>query len=163
MPQLEVSTFASQIFWLILCFSALYYLLSKKALPRVAEVLEARQNRIAADLDHAQKLRQDAETALADYEAVMAKAHDQAQSLLRDTQAKHQAETAERQAEIEAELGKQIAAAESRIADAKAEALKELDDAAVETAQSAVERLAGVKVTKKDAQAALKQLQKEAA
>ncbi|MGH6902898.1 MAG: hypothetical protein ACREIR_09190, partial [Geminicoccaceae bacterium] len=26
MPQLDVSTFSSQIFWLIICFGTLYYL-----------------------------------------------------------------------------------------------------------------------------------------
>ena len=31
MPQLEVSTYISQIFWLIVCFSVLYYLLSKES------------------------------------------------------------------------------------------------------------------------------------
>ena len=74
MPQIEVSTFASQIFWLILCFATLYYLLSRKALPRVSEILEARQDRIAADLDHAQRLRRDAEKTLQTYEQAMAKA-----------------------------------------------------------------------------------------
>ncbi len=45
MPQLEVATYASQIFWLIVAFSTLYWLLSRRALPRVAEILEARQDR----------------------------------------------------------------------------------------------------------------------
>ena len=67
-PQLEVWTFPSQIFWLLITFSTLYYLLSRKALPRVSEILEARQDRIAADLDQAQRLRREAESALATYE-----------------------------------------------------------------------------------------------
>ena len=65
MPQLDTTWFASQIFWLIIAFSVLYYLLSRKALPRLAEILEARQDRIAADLDEAERLRREAEEALA--------------------------------------------------------------------------------------------------
>lgn len=163
MPQLEVSTYISQIFWLIVCFSLLYYLLSRKALPRVAEVLEARADRVRADLDEAQRLKKDAEEALSSYEAVMSKAHEEAQARVAETQSRLQTEAAEAQAELDDKLGKQIAKAEARIAKARDEALKELDEAALITAQAATERLAGVKVTKSDAKAALEAVLKEAA
>ncbi len=163
MPQLEVSTFISQIFWLIVCFSLLYYLLSRKALPRVAEVLEARADRIRADLDEAQRLKKDAEDSLARYEEVVAEAQNKAQVEIADTQGKLQAKAADAQAKLDEKLAKQIAEAEERIAKARADALKELDDAALTTAQAAAERLAGIKVTKSDAKAALEAVQKEAA
>jgi F-type H+-transporting ATPase subunit b len=162
-PQLDVSTFASQIFWLIICFGTLYYLLSRKALPRVSEVLEARQDRIEADLDEAQRLRQEAEAALAEYEAAVAKAQGEAQALLSESQARLQAETAKRQAELDAKLAKQVATAEAQIAEAKKVALKELQASAVTIAQAATEHLAGMKVTKKAAEAALRDVLAEAA
>ncbi|MEZ5932239.1 MAG: hypothetical protein R3F54_09850 [Alphaproteobacteria bacterium] len=88
MPQLEVSTYISQIFWLIVCFSVLYYLLSRKALPRVAEVLEARADRIRADLDEAQRLKKEAEDALARYERVVARPRAGRRREIAETQAK---------------------------------------------------------------------------
>ncbi|MGI9419142.1 MAG: F0F1 ATP synthase subunit B' [Geminicoccaceae bacterium] len=163
MPQLEVSTYVSQIFWLIVCFSFLYYLLSRKALPRVAEVLEARADRIRADLDEAQRLKKEAEDALSRYENVLAEAQNTAQAKVAEIQAKLQAEAADAQAKLDEKLAKQIVEAETRIAKARADALGELDDAALTTAQAAAERLAGVKVTKADAKAALAAVQKEAA
>ena len=163
MPQLEVSTYVSQIFWLIVCFSFLYYLLSRKALPRVAEILETRADRIRNDLDEAQRFRKEAEDAMSSYQAVMAEAQSKAQARLAETQAKLQDQTAKEQAKLETKLAKQIADAEARIAGAKAEALNELDDAALTTAQAAAERLAGIKVTKTDAKAALSAVLKEAA
>lgn len=163
MPQLEVSTYISQIFWLIVCFSLLYYLLSRKALPRVAEVLEARADRVRSDLDQAQRLKKDAEDAMNRYEAVMAEAHDKAQARIAETQEKLQAEAAEAQAKLDDKLAKQIDEAEARIAKARNDALKELDDAALATAQAATERLSGMKVTKTDAKAALDAVLKEAA
>jgi F-type H+-transporting ATPase subunit b len=162
-PQIEVSTFASQIFWLIICFATLYYLLSRKALPRVAEILEARQDRIAADLDEAQRLRVEAEAALEEYEAAVAKAQAEAHSLLSEAQARLQAESAERQAELDAKLAKQVASAEAEIEAAKQAALKELRSSAVTVAQAATEQLAGLKVTKKAAEAALRDVMAEAA
>ena len=163
MPQLEVSTFASQIFWLILCFGTLYYLLSRKALPRVAEILEARQDRIAADLDEAERLRNEAEAALAEYQASMAKAQAEAQTAISENQARLQADASERQAELDEKLGKQVADAEARIADAKNAALKELRNSAITVAQAATAHLSGIKVTKKAAEAALRRVVAEAA
>jgi F-type H+-transporting ATPase subunit b len=163
MPQLDTTWFASQIFWLIIAFSTLYYLLSRKALPRLGEVLEARQDRIIADLDEAQRLRRDAEEALASYERLVAGAQDEAHSLLAETQARLQASAAERQAELDRRLASQLAEAEARIAAAKQRALAELEDAAVTAAQAAAERLAGLKVPKRTAQAALRQVLEEAA
>jgi F-type H+-transporting ATPase subunit b len=163
MPQLDATWFASQIFWLIVAFSTLYYLLSRKALPRLGEILEARQDRIAADLDEAERLRRDAEEALAGYEKLIAGAKGEAHGLVAETQARLAASAAERQAEVDAQLARQLAEAEARIAAAKDSALAELEDAAIGAAQAAAERLAGLKVPKRTAQAALRQVLKEAA
>ena len=163
MPQIDPATFASQIFWLIVAFVTLYWLLSRRALPRLAEVLEARQDRIAADLDEAERLRREAEAALASYETAIAKAQEEAHTLLAETQARLQGEAARRQAELDAQLAEQLSAAEARIAEARQSALKELEEAAVTVAQAAVERLAGVKVAKKTAQSALKGVLEERA
>jgi F-type H+-transporting ATPase subunit b len=154
-PQLEVWTFPSQIFWLLICFSILYYLLSRKALPRVSEILEARQDRIAADLDQAQRLRREAEAALATYEQGIAKAQGEAHTLLAEAQSRLQAEATQRQAELGRQLGKQLAEAEQRIAAARDRAIAELEDAAIGAAQAAAERLAGIRVPADTAQRAL--------
>lgn len=158
MPQLDTTWFASQIFWLIIAFSTLYYLLSRKGLPRLGEILEARQDRIAADLDEAERLRRDAEEALASYEKLIAGAQGEAHTLLAETQARLQAAAAERQAELDGQLAKQLAEAEARIAAAKESALAELEDAAIGAAQAAAQRLAGLKVPKRTAQAALRRV-----
>jgi F-type H+-transporting ATPase subunit b len=163
MPQIEVSTFASQIVWLIVAFVTLYYLLSRRALPRIAETLEARQDRIAADLDQAERLRREAEEALASYQAVIAKAQERAHTLLAETQARLQAEAAEQLADLDGQLAQRLAEAELSIAEARRSALEGLEDAAVSAAQLAAERLAGIKVTKKAAQAALGDVLRESA
>ena len=162
MPQIEVSTFASQIFWLILCFATLYYLLSRKALPRVSEILEARQDRIAADLDHAQRLRRDAEKTLESYQQAMAKAQDEAHALLAEVQNRLQAEAAARQAEINRQLAEQLAEAEAQIAAARKRALAETAEAAVDAARAAAARLAGVEVSQEAARAAMRRVLEEA-
>jgi F-type H+-transporting ATPase subunit b len=163
MPQLDVSTFPGQIFWLIVCFSVLYYLLSRRALPRISKTLDARQDRIAADLDQAQRLRREAELALASYEAAMAKAHERAQGLLAEAQSRLQAQATARQAELDQQLARQLAEAEARIAAARDRALAELEDAAIDVARAAAARLAGVEVSADAARRALRAVRQEAA
>ena len=59
LPQLDIATYASQIFWLTVTFVVLYFLVAKIAMPRIAEVLEGRQERIEDDLDKAETLKKE--------------------------------------------------------------------------------------------------------
>ena len=123
MPQFEqVDFFLSQLFWLAVIFTGLYFVMARVALPRVAEVLEERSERLAEDLERAEKLRQEAEEVVAGYEAALSKARSEAAGVLSETGKEIQALTAKREAEFAKELARKTAAAEARIAAAKAEA-----------------------------------------
>jgi F-type H+-transporting ATPase subunit b len=163
MPQLDAGTYTSQIFWLILSFGALFWLLRRKALPRVAEVLEIRQDRIAADLDRAASLRGEAEEVLRRYEALVAEARAKGAERLKAAQERLVAEAAARRAPLEQELQKRLAEAERRIAAARRAALGEIQDVAAETAQLAALRLAGIEVDAAAARQAMEAVLREAA
>jgi F-type H+-transporting ATPase subunit b len=163
MPQLRTETYLSQIFWLIVTFGILYWLLSTRALPRIAEVLGARQDRIAADLDRAAELRNEAEQALARYEEVLAEAHARAQARLREVDERLAADAAERQAALDRELAQKLQAAEARIAAAREQALEQIREVAVEVAQVAAARVAGLEVSPDATRAALDRVMAEAA
>lgn len=163
MPQLDSESFPSQIFWLIVAFGTLYYLLNRKALPRVAEILEARQERIGADLDRAARLRSEAEEAQRRHEQVVAEAQARSGAEAKAVQERVQAEIAKRQAGLDADLAKQLADAESRIGAARERALAEVQNVAAEVAGAAVERLAGLKLDAAEVREALNRVQAEAA
>ena len=163
MPQLDATTYASQILWLIITFSILYYLLKTKALPRVADILEARQERISNDLDKAASLRAEAEAAAEEYAKVVAEAQEKASAAIKATRDAVGADISARTAALDKELGNKIGEAERAIAAARARAVAELDDVAVEAAQAATRHLAGVAVSTAEAKAALAQVQKDVA
>jgi F-type H+-transporting ATPase subunit b len=73
LPQLDIETYASQIFWLIVTFIVLYFLVAKIAMPRIAEVLEGRQERIEDDLDKAETLKKEAYLVRVEYEKKLTK------------------------------------------------------------------------------------------
>lgn len=163
MPQLDAETFPSQIFWLIVAFAGLYWLMRRKALPRVAEILEARQERITGDLDRAARLRAEAEAAGRRQEQTVAEAQARGQAELKAVQERVQADVARRQAALEADLGRKLAEAEARINAAREGALKEVQTVAAEVAQAAVERLAGLKVGEAEVRETLNRVTAEAA
>ena len=110
MPQLDSSTYLSQIFWLILTFGVLYWLLRRKALPQVSEVLEARQDRIAADLDRAATLRPRPRRPSRKQEEVVAQAQARAQAQIKELHDRLAADAAKRQAALDADLACEAAA-----------------------------------------------------
>jgi len=57
MPQLDFSTWGNQIFWLVLTLIAIYFVLSRIALPRIASALAERQGTITNDIAAAEDLK----------------------------------------------------------------------------------------------------------
>ena len=143
MPQLEVSTFVPQLFWLVITFGVLFLLMAKIGLPRVSGVIEARRKRIDDDLARATQLKAEAEAVLAAYQQTLASARAQAQAAVKDTTDKLAAEAAERQRQVGESLAQRVASAEREIAAAKQRALTELHDIAVEVARSVTEKVTG--------------------
>jgi F-type H+-transporting ATPase subunit b len=143
MPQLDISTFIPQIFWLAVSFVVLYALMARLGLPRVKGTIDRRRHRIDDDLGQATSLKTEAEAVLAAYEKTLAAARASAQETLRQTGERLAAEAAERQRELAARLAEQIDAAERRIAAGKEQALGEIRGIATEVGGAVVEKLTG--------------------
>ena len=144
MPQLDPSSFASQLVWLTIIFVIFYLVMARVALPRISEVLETRQNRIAYDLETATSLKIEAEKVLAEYEASMAKAHGDSQSLLAQAALERSAEAALRQEELSARIAVQLGDAERRIDEARRAAMAKIGEIAGDVALSATAKLIGI-------------------
>lgn len=157
MPQLEqFDTYLSQVFWLVISFAILYVVMWKAALPRVADVLRERRERIDADIERAQKLKTEAEAVLEAYQATVAKAQADAQAVLRAGADAFAAEAAARHDEVSARLAQETAAAESRIEAAREEALANVITVAGEVARAAAARLIDAEIPEADADAAVR-------
>src|SRR5260370_14912216 len=143
MPQLDISTFAPQLFWLAVISVALYSVMKSVALPQVGRAIEARRQRREDDLGRAARMRAEAEAASAAYQKTMATARAEAQATLREIGERMAAEAAERQRQLSATLAGQIAEAERRIAEGKDQALAEIRGVAVDVGWAVVEKLTG--------------------
>lgn len=156
MPQLEqIATYLSQTFWLVVTFGLLYLILWRAALPRVGDVLRERQERIDGDIERTEKLKEEAEAVLEAYEATVAEARTEAQSVLRETAAEIAKQADARHAALTEKIVKDTATAEERIQAARQEAISNIRAVSAEVAQAAAARLVGGNVSHADADAAV--------
>lgn len=153
LPQISVfedGTYTNQVAWLLLTFVLLYIVVSRMVVPRVTSVLEEREEKIAGDLDTAERLRAEAEGVREAYEASIANARLKAQQTLADAKDAARADIAKAQAELDAKLLADADAAEKRIADAKAEALSDIESIATEVAADMIGKLGASDVSADD-------------
>jgi F-type H+-transporting ATPase subunit b len=142
-PPFESGTFPSQLLWLAICFGALYWFMSRKALPQVGAVIEARKSRIAKDIDDATALQQRAEAAAAAHEQSMADARSEAQRLAQAARENAAAQADAQRKQVEGDLATKLSAAEQRIGATRNAAMANVDQIARDAAGAIVEHLIG--------------------
>ena len=145
MPQLDFSTYLPQVFWLVVTFIALFLIMWKIAVPRIANSLEARQKRIEDYLDRAADAKKEAEETLAAYEQAMSEARTEAQVILGAASKKITENAEARVAELTEELNRKFADSEAGIQQAIDGAMENVRDIAVDVAADALGKLTGEK------------------
>jgi F-type H+-transporting ATPase subunit b len=145
MPQLDFANplTTSQVVWGAIIFAVLYVLLSRFALPRVAEVIEQRAQHIAADLETARASKTRADDAAKEVAEATAHARAEAQAAINAALEAAQKQASARIATLNERLEKQLQDAETQINAARAAAMSALREVATETAGTVIGRLTG--------------------
>lgn len=154
-PPFDTSTFASQLLWFAITFVVLYYLMAKVALPRLAAIIEGRRDRIAADLDAAERLKGESEDAARSYEKALAQARAKASAIAEEARAAAKTKADAQRAETEHELAAKLATAETRIAEIKDRALSEVGAIAADATEAVVTSLIGATASPDEVTAAV--------
>ncbi len=155
MPQLDISTWPPQLFWLAVTFLALYFVISRVAIPRTGGVIALRKSTIDGDLAAAQKLKTETDNAIKSYEAALAEAKAKAQAINIENRNTLNAEIEAERAKLDAALGAKISTAEKKVAASRDKALGEVADMAADIASQIVQQLTGAKITKAAVSAAV--------
>jgi F-type H+-transporting ATPase subunit b len=143
MPQLDFHSFTPQLVWLAIAFLALYLIMSRMAVPAIADTLAKRQAKIQGDLDAAEKANEETRALVASYEKSLADSREAARGVTRQ-QGEADAGVASAQlGQLQDRLAAQIADAEKRIATQRDEVMAGLEQMAKEIAQGAYAKLAG--------------------
>jgi F-type H+-transporting ATPase subunit b len=143
-PPFQKDTFASQLVSLLIAFVALYLIVSRIALPRVGDVIDARANTIEGDLADAQKLKDQSDAALKSYESELAAARSRAQGIGAETREKLNAASEAERKSLEEKLSLKLADAEKTIASTREAAMSNVRGIASDAAAAIVQRLTGM-------------------
>lgn len=143
LPQFDPAVFVPQIIWLVIAFGIFYFLMSRLVLPRIGDVLEDREERIADDLDQAQQLSEEAAGLQDSFEGSLSEARSQSMQSIAAARADAQAQIDAKAAELEAKLTQQAEEAEARIAAEKSAALSELETVASDVCKDITAKLLG--------------------
>lgn len=141
MPQLDFSTFPNQIFWLVVALVAIYFLLTKIALPQIEGILADRHTAISNDVAAAEELKQKAREAELAYEKALADARTESTRIVQAAKAEMQVGLDQAVASAEAEIARKAAESEGRIGEIRAGAMDAVETVARDTAAALVQAL----------------------
>jgi F-type H+-transporting ATPase subunit b len=143
MPQLDVTTWPNQIFWLLVTLVAIYLIVTRVAVPRIGAVLAERRGTITNDLAAAEELKLKATEAEAAYNKALATARTEAAKIVAAAKAEIEADLAKATAKADAEIEAKTALSEQRIAEIRDGALESVTEVAKDTARELVAVLGG--------------------
>jgi F-type H+-transporting ATPase subunit b len=157
MPQFDTHFLTPLLFWSAVSFGILLFLLKRFAFPAITEMLDARERTISQNLAKAEQARKDAERLLAEYQAKLKAAHQEATAML--DQARKQAQQAadENQRRVKEETDRMLAASRDEIARERLRLTKELREQAVDLVMAATERLIRRNLTDADSKRLVKE------
>jgi F-type H+-transporting ATPase subunit b len=130
--------------WTLLVFGLTMWLLWKVAFPRIAEALDRRQHMIEESIDHAERVRREADELLREYRERLAEARGQADEIV--ARARRSAEVVEAETLAEARAKREEMMAQTR-RDIEAETRRAIQEIRAEVADLTL--LATEKVTRK--------------
>ncbi|MDA9091768.1 hypothetical protein N9J56_00590 [Pelagibacteraceae bacterium] len=161
MPQLDPTYWASQAFWLILIFTALYLALSNLFIPKIKESIDSRENKIKDDLDEAQKLKDLAENKLKEYELSIENAKKEVQKIIFESKNELNSQILGKKKEFEKEIENEIKTAEKEIEVLKKESLKSISSISEEMASKVIEQISGEPMNQSSVKAAILEVSKK--
>ncbi|HEU0310964.1 MAG TPA: ATPase [Sphingomicrobium sp.] len=157
MPQIDqiADVYASQLFWLVIFFGAIFVIVGLGMLPKIQATIDARDDKIAADLKAADEARTAADALEEVYRSGIDKGRTEANKLSADAKADAMRNTEKAIAKADKAIAAKVEKATSKIADARAAARSEIEGVAAEATKAMVERVAGLEIDAAAARAAV--------
>ncbi len=141
MPQFDTHFLTPLLFWSAVSFAILLFLLKRYAFPAITEILDARERTITENLAKAERARKDAEQLLAEYQAKLKAAQQEATTMIDQARKQAQQVAEDNQRRVKQDTDRMLATAREEMARERVRVSKELKDQAVELVMAASERI----------------------
>lgn len=152
MPQLDFSTYASQIFWLILFFGILHVLLARFNLPTITKVLENRQQIISSNLVDAENFKNQAMSTKDNFSSELEQAKTSASILLDEILQNIKIKETDAIAKLEKKFEKQAKESEENMNLLRSQSYEQIVEVAVTVSDEIIKNLTNLKINTKKIQ-----------
>ena len=158
MPQLSQlsQVYLSQFLWLAVALCFIFFVIARGMVPKIQATVDARESKIAGDLEAAQKARAAADETEAAWRSHMDSARADAARIAQEAKQASAQETEKKVKAAADKLNRKIETAQAKVREASASARGEIETLAAEAAQDMVRRLTGIAVDSREAAAAVK-------
>jgi F-type H+-transporting ATPase subunit b len=143
LPQLDLTLWPAQAFWLVISFTLLYLLMHFVALPGVERTIAKREDKLNSDIEEAKLLNEQAKHLASDLELRMNDARTRAADQVREVMAENSTKLAAAFAEQQKKLDVSLKAAEAQLATQKQAAIASLDGEAAGMIEAILKRVMG--------------------
>ena len=160
MPQLNPEFWASQIFWLILIFSSLYIIIWKTFLPKISDSIENRKSRVIGDLNETQKLKENAEKKLGEYNKIIEDTKKDAKRIIENSKKKLENDINSKKQKFNEEIEKELMTIEKEIKSLKKSSISNINRIAVEISSEIIKQIVETKVNASNVSAIVENISK---
>ena len=161
MPQLDPTYWASQAFWLILVFTILYVSISRFYLPKIKDNLNNRENKIKEDLENANKLKEQAEIKLKEYELILKNAKKDVSKIHFESKNNLDKDIKFKKDKIEKEIENKVVKAQKEIKEFKKNSINSVKTISGNIASEIIKNITGDKLNESSIKAAVEEVSKE--
>ena len=161
MPQLNPEFWISQIFWLSLTFGILYIVLSKLILPKISANLELRKSQIQENIEAAERLRENSEIKLKEYDSIILESNSKAKNIFKDAREKVLKDINFKKETLDKQINEEIQKAEKEIEILHTGAKDKINKIAIETSSQLLKKLIGADINHSSISAIVNDLSKK--
>ena len=148
MPQLNPEFWTAQIFWLILIFSILYLVIWKIFLPKITYSIENRKSEVVNDLQETQRLKENAEKKLKEYNQIIENSKKEAKKILEDSRKKLEEDIKNKKQKFDDEIKKELTDVEKEIKSLKKSSISDISKIAAETSSEIIKQIINAEINK---------------
>ena len=160
MPQLNPEFWISQIFWLVIIFVTLYLTIWKVFLPKITYSIENRKSKIVSDLNEAQKLKENAEKKLQEYNSILENSKKDARKIIEESKKKLDRDIKDKKFQFNIEIEKELKIVENEIKDLKKTSISNISEIAAETSSEIIKQILDAEINKSNVTAIVNEVTK---
>ena len=160
MPQLDPTYWASQVFWLAIIFSSIYFLIAKIFIPKIKSNIDSREDKIRKDIEEASLLKEEADKKLKKYNALIEEAKVSAKKIISDSRKKLNENIQMKKNQIEKEIQKETENAEKEIQKFKISSSNKVGLISEEIVSNVIKDIFGEDLNKSSIEATVSEIKK---